>query len=87
LTTTAYEPLRAGGGVGDGAAGVGVGDETAGVNRGEEEGVGVGAAAVGCEQAAIRKAMPTSRVFITDRTPPVWIGYEIESIASYRRRL
>jgi hypothetical protein len=81
LTTTAYEPVSAGGGVGDGASGVGVGPAVAvavavGTGEGDEVGVGVGVAAAGCEQAATRSAMPTSSFFITGPTLQESIRYE-----------
>ena len=90
LTTTAYEAVSAGGGVGDGASGVGVAAAVAvavGTVEGDEVGVGVGVAAAGCEQAATRNAMPTSSFLTTRLTLSRSIRYELESIASYRRRL
>ena len=53
----------------------------------DEVGVGVGVVAAGWEQDATSSAMPMSSFFITGPTPPEPIGYEFESIASYRRRL
>ena len=66
LTTTAYEPVT---------AGLDVGDEGA-------EDVGVGAPAVGCEQAANRTAMPRSTIFTLFRTAPGPVGYGPGSMTS-----
>jgi hypothetical protein len=89
LIKTAYEPVRAGGGVGDGVDGVGVAVRvgvavavaTGGV---DEAGVGVGVPAAGCEQAANRSAMPMSSFFITGPTLPESIGYECRETAAAR---